>query len=156
CGRLAEDNDRHPDEDTIFEIGSITKVFTGLLLAEMVERGLVKLDDPIQKYLPVPVPQEITLLHLATHTSGLPCDPPGWKPRNNNNPFADYGTKELYAFLSSWRLEREIGTRYSYSNLGMGLLGHLLSLRVNMSFEDLVTRRICDPLGMDDTRIHLS
>jgi serine-type D-Ala-D-Ala carboxypeptidase/endopeptidase len=125
-----------PDEDAIFEIGSVTKVFTTLVLAEMVLRGEVALDDPAQKYLPgnVQMPkwrdQEITLLHLATHTSSLPRLPRNlWKTMKDfANPYANYQVSDLYEFLSGYKLKRPIGSRVEYSNLGMGLLGHTLGL----------------------------
>ncbi len=157
-------NAKNADENTIFEIGSVTKVFTGTLLAEAVRRGEVKLDDPISKYLPpsVKLPTrngvEITLLDLATHTSGLPRMPSNFAPKNNQNPYADYTIEQVYDFLSKFELPRGGGgvAKYEYSNFGMGLLGHILSLRAKMSFEDLVKTRILQPLKMDDTTITLS
>ncbi|MBC7797060.1 MAG: serine hydrolase [Pyrinomonadaceae bacterium] len=150
------------DENTVFEIGSITKVFTGTLLAESVRRGEVRFDDPISKYLPqnVKIPvrdgKEITLLDLATQTSGLPRMPSNFAPKNPQNPFADYTEAQMYDFLSGYNLTREIGSRYEYSNVGIGLLGHVLSLRAKMSYEDLVKTRILKPLKMNDTTITLS
>jgi len=150
------------DGNTVFEIGSITKVFTASILADMVAKGEVRLDDPVAKYLPksVRVPsrngKQITLIDLATQSSGLPRMPSNFSPANNDNPFADYTVAQLYAFLSSYELTRDIGAQYEYSNLGVGLLGHALALRAAKSYEDLVTERILRPLGMNDTRIALS
>lgn len=150
------------DENTVFEIGSITKVFTSLLLADMVERAEVSLDDPIEKYLPdsVTVPtrngQSITLAHLATHTSNLPRMPSNFSPANPSNPYADYTVEQLYQFLSNHTLGRDIGAQYEYSNVGAGLLGHILALRSGMAFEELIVQRIADELGMPDTRISLT
>ena len=150
------------DENTIFEIGSVTKVFPGTLLAEAVRRGEVKLDDPISKYLPATVKtptrggKEITLLDLATQTSALPRLPDNFAPQNPQNPYADYTTERMYDFLSKYTLPRDIGASYEYSNLGVGLLGHILSLRAKMSYEDLVKTRILKPLGMNDTTITLA
>lgn len=147
------------DGNTAFEIGSITKVFTTALLADMVQRGEVRLDDPISKYLPstVRVParggKQITLLDLATQSSGLPRLPNNLKPADMTNPYADYSVQQLYAFLSSYELPRDIGAQFEYSNLGVGLLGHVLSLRAGKSYEALVTERILGPLKMNDTRI---
>jgi serine-type D-Ala-D-Ala carboxypeptidase/endopeptidase len=106
--------------DTVFEIGSVTKTFTALLLVDMVERGEVKLDDPVAKYLPesVKVParngKQITLLNLATHTAGLPRDPSNLTPRRGlpENAFADYTVEKLYAFLSGFTLDREPGSTF--------------------------------------------
>ncbi len=137
-----------PDENAIFEIGSVTKVFTTLLLAEMVLRGEVALDDPAQKYLPstLHMPkwrgQEITLFHLATHASSLPRLPRNlWKTTKDlANPYANYQVSDMYEFLSGFKLKRPIGSRVEYSNLGMGLLGHILGLVAGKSFEELVSR----------------
>lgn len=145
------------DEKTIYEIGSITKVFVGVLLADAVRRGEVKLDDPISKYLPktVEVPKftgkEITLVDLATHTSALPRLPDNLAPKNGLDPYVDYTANNAYDFLSGYKLTREIGTQYEYSNYAVGLLGHILSLRAKMSLEKLMTTRILKPLGMNDT-----
>lgn len=148
--------------NTLFEIGSITKTFTGSLLAEMVSRGEVKLDDPISKYLPksVRVPgrngKEITLLDLATQSSGLPRLPTNMHPADAGNPYSDYTVEQLYEFLSSYTLTRDIGEKYEYSNVGVGLLGHVLSLRAGKSYEELLRERILEPLGMHDTVIELT
>jgi D-alanyl-D-alanine-carboxypeptidase/D-alanyl-D-alanine-endopeptidase len=150
------------DARTVFEIGSITKAFTGALLADMVARGEVKLDDPVQKYLPasVRVPtrggKQITLLDLATQSSGLPRVPGNLNPQSNANPYAAYSADQLYAFLSSHELSRDIGVQYEYSNLGVGLLGHVLALRAGKTYEQLVKERILGPLGMSSTSITLS
>ena len=150
------------DARTVFEIGSITKAFTGALLADMVARGEVKLDDPVQKYLPdnVRLPQrdgkQITLLDLTTQTSALPRMPGNIKPADPSNPYADYTVEQLYAFLPTVELKREIGAQYEYSNLGVGLLGHVLARRAGKSYEQLVKERILDPLGMRNTSITLS
>ena len=150
------------DANTVFEIGSITKVFTGALLADMVSRGEVKLDDPVSKYLPatVRVParngKQITLLDLATQSSGLPRLPTNFRPADQRNPYADYSVAQLYQFLSSYTLTRDIGEKYEYSNLGVGLLGHVLSLRAAKPYGQLLKERILDPLGMNDTRIDLT
>ena len=147
---------------TTFVIGSVTKVFTDLLLADMVRKGEVKLDDPVAAYLPadVKVPahggRQITLLDLATHRSGLPRMPANFHPADPANPYADYTPEQMYEFLSGYELTRDIGSKMEYSNLGVGLLGHALARRAGKSYEDLVVERICQPLAMIDTRITLS
>jgi len=158
-GKTAVSGNQRPDENTVFEIGSITKVFTSTLLADMVERGEVTLDDQIEKYLPkgVRAPtrngQSITLAHLATHTSSLPRLPDNLLPSDANNPYADYSVEQMYEFLSGYRLQRDIGAQYEYSNYGGGLLGHILALRSGMSYEGLFVQRIGNELGMGNTRI---
>ncbi len=150
------------DGDTVFEIGSITKVFTASLLSDMVRRGEVKLDDPISKYLPATVRapsrngRQITLLDLATQSSGLPRLPDNLSPRDTTNPYADYTVEKLYEFLSRYELPRDVGSKYEYSNLGVGLLGHLLARKAGTTYEELLTKRILTPLQMGDTAITLS
>lgn len=161
-GKPAKDDARPLNGDTVFEIGSITKVFTALLLADMAQHGEVKLDDPIAKYLPegIKAPQrngkEITLAELATHTSGLPRLPNNFTPKDFANPYADYSADKLYAFLASYQLPRDPGEKWEYSNLATGLLGHLLSVRAGKDYETLVVSRIAAPLGMASTRITLT
>ena len=161
-GRLAADDARQPDGDTVFEIGSITKVFTSIILADMVERGEVTLDDPVQRLLPadVQVPARngaaITLRHLATHSSGLPRMPDNFNPADPANPYADYTLAQFYGFLSAHELTRDIGETVEYSNLGVGLLGHALANRAETNYETLVTERVLGPLAMTDTLITLS
>jgi CubicO group peptidase (beta-lactamase class C family) len=150
------------DGDTIFEIGSVSKVFTSLLLADMVNRKEVTLDDPAAKYLPenVKVPERngksITLHDLSTHRSGLPGLPSNLKPKDLRNPYADYSVDDLYQFLSGYELPRDPGSEFEYSNLGGGLLGHLLAYRAGTDYETLIRTRITRPLSMPDTGITLS
>ena len=148
--------------NTLFEIGSITKTFTALLLQDMIERGEMKLDDPVVKYLPksAKVPtrngREITLLHLATHTSGLPRNPENLDPKRADNPLAEYTAEKLYAYLSGCKLTRHPGAKFEYSNLGSGLLGYVIALKAATDYESLVVDRICRPLKMESTRIALT
>ncbi|MBK7600246.1 MAG: serine hydrolase [Acidobacteria bacterium] len=161
-GKPSQESTQIVNGDSVFEIGSVTKVFTAILLADMVERGEVNLNDPISKYLPKSVKtptrdgKEITLLHLSSHTSGLPRMPNNFAPKDNQNPYADYSVEQMYAFLSGYTLPRDIGAKAEYSNYGVGLLGHILALRAGMDYETLVRTRICQPLKMDSTRIKLT
>src|SRR5258708_16032071 len=134
-GKPNKTSDQTVNGDSVFEIGSVTKVFTATLLADMVERGEVSLNDAISKYLPKSVKtptrncKEITILDLSTQTSGLPRLPDNFAPRDVQNPYADYSVAQIYAFLSGYTLTRDIDYKYQYSNLGVGLLGHILALR---------------------------
>jgi CubicO group peptidase (beta-lactamase class C family) len=155
-----EKNDKRPvDGNTIFEIGSITKVFTSLLLADMVQRHELSLDDPISKFLPASVKtperggRQITLQDLATHTSGLPRLPTNFQPKDPANPYADFSEQNLFNFLSSYTLPRDIGAQYEYSNLGGGLLGYLLARRAGKDYETLLRERVIAPLGLKSTFI---
>jgi len=162
AGKTSKDRGRDVNADTIYEIGSISKVFTSLLLADMIERGEVTADTPVAKLLPdsVKVPQrngkQITLLDLSMQVSGLPRMPTNFKPADPENPFADYTAEKLYEFLSSYTLTRDIGEKYDYSNVGVGLLGFALARKAGMSYEDLLKKRILVPLGMTSTSIALS
>jgi CubicO group peptidase (beta-lactamase class C family) len=151
------------DGDTVFEIGSLGKVLTALLLADMAARGEVSFDDPVVTYLPPSAAlgvrgRPITLLDLATYTSGLPRMPdnlpPGWQ--TSPNPLATYTPEDLYTFLGGHTPAYEAGAHYDYANLAYGVLGLALARRADKSYEELLVERICDPLGMDHTRITLS
>lgn len=150
------------DSNTVFEIGSMSKVFTSLLLADMVQRGEVALDDPAEKYLPAGATmpmrggRKITLEDLATHRSGLPRLPDNLSFKDPTNPYADYSEANLLDFLGRYELTRDIGSTYEYSNLGVGLLGYLLARRAGTDYETLLKRRITLPLGMRDTTITLT
>ncbi len=149
------------DGRTLFEIGSITKVFTATLLVDAVRRDEVRLEVPVKELLPagVGVPslggRAITLVDLATHTSGLPRNPLNMTPADADNPFADYSVPQLYQFLASYALPRAPGASYEYSNVGMGLLGHALARRAGAEYEQVLRERVLDPLGLSDTRITL-
>lgn len=148
-----------PGPDTLFEIGSVSKVFTALLLAQMAQDGEVKLDDPASRYLPPDAgdrldrPAPVTLRHLATHTSGLPRLPDNLYGPNlrEDDPYAHYGEEELWTCLRELRRKRPPGSVCEYSNLGSGLLGTLLARAAGIPWPDLVRERICRPLGMSDT-----
>jgi CubicO group peptidase (beta-lactamase class C family) len=150
------------DGDSVFELGSITKVFTSILLADMADRGEVKLDDPVAMHLRagVRVPErngrKITLIDLSTQSSGLPRLPDNMKPANPLNPYADYSTEQLFEFLGRYQLPRDVGAEYEYSNLGVGLLGQALAMRAGTTYEALVKERILDPLHMDHTGVTLT
>jgi CubicO group peptidase (beta-lactamase class C family) len=148
-----------PGGDTIFEIASLTKVFTALLLADAVTRGAVQLDDPLSAFVPtgVKVPEfsgrAITLADLATHTSGLPL-----RPNNLNaapdapNKYAGYTLQQLYAGLPEYRLAHAPGSQFEYSNLAFALLGQALAQQARQPFADLLRNRVTAPLGLSDTR----
>ena len=158
-GKTAEGG-KDANEHTIYEIGSISKTFTGVLLAHNVLTSTMKLEDPIEQYLPskVKVPsrnaEKITLGHLSDHTSSLPRLPSNMDPRDNSNPYADYTVKQMYDFLSDYSLPRDIGSEYEYSNFAQGLLGHILAEHAGISFEELMIKLIAEPLGMDETKIN--
>jgi CubicO group peptidase (beta-lactamase class C family) len=156
-GELKKGSGKRPDGNTLYGIGSITKVFTCVLLADMVNRGEINLNNPISKFLPdsVRTPtlngKEITLYDLATHTSGFPHRPDNLSPANPDNSYADYTVEQMYDFLSKFKLSRDIGSKYEYSNIGVGLLGYILAHKAGIDYETLIRKRICEPLRLNNT-----
>ncbi len=150
------------DERSLFEIGSITKVFTSLLLSQMVLDHQMALSDPVAKYLPpgTKVPErggrQITLEDLSAHRSGLPSLPTNFAPKDPERPYVDYDEAKMFAFLADYQLPRDIGSLYQYSNLGVSLLGDAIARRAGVDYEALVKQRITGPLGLRDTAITLT
>ena len=162
-GTTARAGGQPVNERTVYEIGSITKIFTAATLADMAIKGEVGLDDPVQRYLPdsVRVPsrngKEITLRLLSGQRSGLPRMPNNYMPPDMSNPYVSYGPPLLYQFLNGYTLPRDPGASYEYSNLGVGLLGFALARRARAaSYEDLALARVIRPLGLGDTRVTLT
>ncbi|MCA9428008.1 MAG: beta-lactamase family protein, partial [Candidatus Omnitrophica bacterium] len=151
------------DADTVFEIGSISKTFTGILLAKRVENGDLNLDDPIVDLLPEgwklsKAAQGITLRHLTTHTSGLPRLPPNllglttvFKPLFGGDPYRHYTEENLREALETVELDFAPGTDRTYSNFAVGLLGFLLATHNGTDYETLLQTELCGPLGMERT-----
>lgn len=148
-----------PTENTIYEIGSITKVFTAVLLADLVTKGTTKLDDPITAYLPDslasnPDLQKITFKSLSNHSSGLPRlannmdKVPGFTMKD---PYANYDRKALFSYLKNYKATREVGETYEYSNLGVGLLGELISIIAKKPFTQQLREVVLTPLQMNST-----
>lgn len=160
-GRSGTPDERPLDGDTIFLVGSVSKSFVGLVLADMIRRGEVKLDDPASKFLPrgVKMPRRgrpIALADLSTHTSGLPAWPTNINLLAEPDPIEAYTVQDLYRFLSTYTPPREPGGVPQYSNLGVSLLGRLLGLRAGKEYEALLSERVLQPLGMRSTAIRLS
>ncbi|MFJ3789945.1 serine hydrolase domain-containing protein [Kitasatospora sp. NPDC090091] len=148
--------------DSVFELGSVTKTFTALLLASMTARGEVALADPVELHLPrhwrppaVRGGEPVRLLHLATHTSGLPRLPPGLLtsalPAWFSNPYATFGDEQLQAALARTAVHHRPGSRFTYSNYGVGLLGRLLAEAASTDYPALLADRVCRPLGLRTT-----
>lgn len=163
-GETAVGNGRLPDGNTVYEIGSISKTFTATLLADAVRQGLIRLDDPVNTYLPDSIPPlqkdgaAVTMIMLANHTSGLPRLPPNllmpdYKP---DNPYRSYDRKALLGGLKTVTLRAKPGTMYEYSNLAVGLLGTILELRTGQSYEQRLETVVTRPLGMTSTRVNES
>jgi D-alanyl-D-alanine-carboxypeptidase/D-alanyl-D-alanine-endopeptidase len=144
-----------------FEIGSVTKVFTALLLAVLARAGTVRLEDPVTRYLPrgilAPRLERVTLEQLACHRSGLPRLPPGlWRRRFSRrlmrDPYADLDAARLYAALADVRLRGDPGKApVRYSNLGVGLLGNVLGLATGDGYQDALMREVVTPMGLAST-----
>ena len=164
-GRERVGDDRPVTPETVFEIGSITKVFTAMLLAEMARRGQVGLDDPVARHLPgdfhLPLldGRQITLTDLATHTSGLPRFPPfpGTPPSASwLEAVARFSTEDFKAWLADFQPEphQPTGGAWWYSNAGYALLGMALAYRAGRPYDALLQTRVLDPVGLHNTVFH--
>ncbi len=151
-----------PDGDTLYEIGSVSKVFTGTLLADAHLRGEVGLEDELSKYAPegIRVPQKgdepIRLWHLATHTSGLNRMPPGYAPPDWNDPFAGGTASDIWNAVAASKLRRAPLAKVQYSNFAVGLLGQVVCGPTEADYENRLVERITGPLGMADTHLVLA
>jgi CubicO group peptidase (beta-lactamase class C family) len=161
-GRRAVDDQRQLDGDSVFEIGSVTKVLTSVLLADMVRRGEVALTDSVFRYLPsltsrANESRTITLADLATHTSGLPFWPSGVPAdRGGALSMAQYTPAQLRDYLSTFPIPADVGLKWAYSNVDAGVLGQALGNRASTSYEGLLTARVTGPLNMRSTAVALS
>ena len=160
-GKLDNGTDGEVNGDTVFSIYSSSCTFTGLLLQDLVERGEMRLDDPVTDYLPrtVKMParngKAITLRHLLTETSGFPYlteNLEHFEPKRADNAFADFTLKDLYNFVSGYQLTCEPGLVHQHGSVDMGLLGQAMALKSGINYETLLATRICGPLKMDSTR----
>lgn len=157
---------RPPAQPPIYEIGSITKVFTGALLAKAVRDGRVRLDDPVTEHLPglrrnpSLARHPVTLRHLATHTSGLPSLPASFlfklllSGKARNNPYRHFSKEDMLRYAARFKFPAR--RAFKYSNLGAGLLGHILAEAYRMDYETALLAEIIRPLGLRDTAIRLS
>jgi len=160
-GETAKGNKQLPTEHTLFEIGSLSKTFTAILLADAVISRKVRLDDPASQYLPDSIPPlafegvPVTLQTLANHTSGIPRMPSNFFPVNFGNPYRDYDDKLLFSFYKNFKPTRKPGETYEYSNLAVGTLGVILERINHQDYETLFMRTICQPLHMVETKEYL-
>ena len=165
-GRVSLDDEATPDLDTVYEIASLSKTFTGTLLGELVARGEILLDDTLDQFVPEGnrVPryrrgETVTLRQLATHSSGLPRLPTDfWEVASSEpeNPYKYYTNEKIERFLDTYQLTVAPGTRYEYSNLGGSVLGYAMGKKIEKTYEQLVQERICRPLGMKNTAVELT
>ena len=160
-GRIDDEGDVVPNEKTVYEIASVTKLFTGLLLADMVVREEVKLEDHLADLLPsgYSLPQKsdraITLLDIAEHRSGLPrLTPNFWAVANQTpgDPYTLFTREKVYESLALWKPRFEPQERYEYSNYAFSLLGNVIAAKKGKTFEELLGERVLKPLGMNDTK----
>ncbi len=161
-GKTGEDGKR-PTDNTVYEIGSISKVFTSLLLADAVTTGQLRLEQDVMELLPdgVKMPkwkdQSITLLDLSTHVSGLPRLADNMPFQDPKNPYADYSSSLAHQFLTRHELRRAPGEEYEYSNFAVSLLGHMVcEAAQKQSYETLLEQRITGPLKMNSTAVQLT
>ncbi|MBG85315.1 MAG: hypothetical protein CMO80_00230 [Verrucomicrobiales bacterium] len=156
-------NSPEPDLDTLFEIGPITKVFTAITAASLVEDGKLKWNDTVRDILPKEIPVsksagKITVKQLATHMAGLPRLPGNFSmdPAKFDNPYDEYGEAELKDFLAAYQAATPPGEKVEYSNLGFALLGFLIEQRAKVPYEKLVAERVFQPLGLTNSHFTIS
>ena len=157
-GCLGFDDPTPVNEETVFELGSLTKAFTASLLQDMHEKNELSLDDPVETFFPdIHIPnyqgQKILLKHLITHTGGLPYLPYNFQCQDISNPFANYNMQQVFDFLNSYELPRPPGEQYDYSNLSVGLVGYIISGGSAASYQQILQERICQPLGLKNTSL---
>jgi len=159
-GETAKGNAQVPTQATIFEIGSISKTFTATLLADAINKGKIKLDDPVNKYLPDSVPPivyagvPVTIQSMMNHSSGIPRMPNNFGS-NETDPYIDYDDSKLFSFYKNFKPTRKAGDKYEYSNLAVGTVGVILEHINKTTYEKLLIKTICEPLAMHDTREYL-
>ncbi|MGJ8636789.1 MAG: serine hydrolase [Phycisphaerales bacterium] len=160
-GTLDYDGDETPSFDTLYEIGSISKVMTGVLFADAIRRGEVTKETLVDDLLPEGEDAkdfkgtEVQLWHLTTHTSGWPTAPANLRPADPENPFLGYTEQMMYDYISNVSPMTEPGTKFEYSNLAVGLLGTLVSNNAESGYENLVIERVFEPLGIEEFWITL-
>jgi serine-type D-Ala-D-Ala carboxypeptidase/endopeptidase len=149
--------------DALIELGSVTKVFTGLLFAAMMERGLVHMDDPVHQYLPSslaakPGDRPIRVRDLVLHRAGFPSQASntGRMKRHIQDPYFGYTDDDLMEELSRYDLQRPETQQYSYSNLGYALLGHVLEKAGGAPFSVLMKRWVLEPMGLRHSCIEVT
>jgi D-alanyl-D-alanine-carboxypeptidase/D-alanyl-D-alanine-endopeptidase len=159
-GQLSEKQPKKPDDQTIYELGSISKVFTGILLADAVVQKRVRLNQAVGELVPElkaneEVGEAIQLKHLSTHVSGLPRMPINMRPADIENPYADYDRDMMIAFLTKLKPIRKPGVKGEYSNLAVGLLGQILAIEADQSYMQLLKQNLTGPLEMSQTSVKL-
>lgn len=161
-GYVSDKNKIAPKKYTLYEIGSVSKIFTTLALAKADIEKELSLSDPLKEHIPGSVTfdpfenQDIQLLHLANHHSGLPRMPDNMPFSDAANPFVDYTPELMWEFLAGHTLRRAPGESYEYSNYAMGMLGYILAHKKEMGFDELISQEICAPMKMADTKEKLN
>ncbi|CEG57744.1 serine hydrolase [Legionella fallonii] len=158
CGETVRGNNKRPQMDTIWSIGSVSKVFTTQMLAELVNRGGVRLNTTIDELIGEPAKQgtPITLLDLATHTSGFPRMLPTIPDNDDYQVNTPYAMEDFLRWYQNFNLQFKPGSHYQYSNVGFGILGQLLAKKMDTDYGSLLATLISKPLGLKDTTITLS
>lgn len=157
-GETKKGNSQIPSSANLYEIGSITKTFTGIILAKAIIEKKINLNDPVNKYLPKNIPvikfgnDTLKIVHLTNHTSGLPPLPDNFGATDLINPYKDYDEKKLLEYLKHATISRKPGEKMEYCNLGVGLLGNILERVNKMPFEKMVNDFITSAFEMLNTK----
>jgi CubicO group peptidase (beta-lactamase class C family) len=162
-GETKKGNNTIPDSETIYEIGSITKTFTALLMIDYLQSNSLSVECPVNNLLPANIPLlqhnniPIRIRHLLNHTSVLPRLPDDFdKGSDPDNPYKHYDSTRMYNFLKTFKLTRDPGQTSEYSNLAFGLVGTILERQTHKNYEQLLLEKICNPLGLVKTKIILN
>jgi len=162
-GEAKKGTGKIPDSETIYEIGSITKTFTALLMMDFLQSKGLSINIPINNLLPSDIhllqynDKSINVKHLLNHTSGLPRLPDDFENGMDiNNPYKHYDSTKVYSYLKNFNLQVEPGQTWEYSNLGLGIAGTILERQTHKSYEQLLLEKICVPLGLNKTKLLLS
>lgn len=159
-GKIRKETNKKVDKNTIFEIGSVTKLFTALALVDLMDAKGISPHEPAENDLPAgfDLPkdggQPITINHLLTHTSGLPRIPDNLP--NNSDPYASYTNSNFDQYLNDVELARKPGAEFQYSNSGMGLAGLILENQRDTSYAAIIKEQIANPLQMKSTTVDIA
>jgi len=148
-----------PDENTAFEIGSITKTFTAVMMLNLLSSLNLTIDEPANNLLPASIPllikngKKVTIKHLLNHTSGLPRLPINFgKESDSQNPYKNQDSSKVYEALKTANLISDPGEKFEYSNLGMAVAGLIIERKSGKSYSDYLKENVCTPLGLTRTK----
>jgi len=150
-GSIEKGKEIKPTDQHVFEIGGASKVYTAMLVDQLVAEGKLSYEDDIAKYISDFKPNQTTIHQLITHTSGLPRMPKDFalKELKKNDPFAYYSKKDLFDFYKNFKFIKKAEDDYLYSNVNYALLEYIIEAASNEKFEDLLQQKVLQPLNLN-------